>query len=447
MNNKIHYLPPQPRAYNNQMEALYPEMILKNKYIKSITFQVTEDCCMACTYCYQHNKSKNKMSFETAKICIDNLLANKYENISIENTFGIIFDFIGGEPLLEINLIEQICDYFLNLLIDLRHPWLYFFKINICSNGLLYDTPEVQNFFKKYGKFTSFSISVDGNKELHDACRIDLNGNGTYDKIIAAVHSHKKNFGYIPLTKMTIAPENVNYIYDAVLNLIQEGYQEIPFNCVFENVWSDKKDATILYQQLKKLGNYLIDNQLYNKIWIRMFNENSYCPKLDDDANWCGGTDYFHCVSLDYCGNFYPCIRYMASSLGNKQQPIIVGDIYNNFNNTDFHQNNIAKLQGITRRSQSTDECFYCPIASGCAWCSAFNYEEFGTVNKRATYVCNMHKAEALANVYYWNTLYQYLGIDKTFEMHIPKEWALEIIDEDEYNMLYELSHKNASQL
>jgi hypothetical protein len=54
-----------------------------------------------------------------------------------------------------------------------------------------------------------------------------------------------------------------------------------------------------------------------------------------------------------------------------------------------------------------------------------------------------MHKAEALANVYYWNTLYQYLGIDKTFEMHIPKEWALEIIDEDEYNMLYELSHKN----
>ena len=76
----------------------------------------------------------------------------------------------------------------------------------------------------------------------------------------------------------------------------------------------------------------------------------------------------------------------------------------------------------------------------GCAWCSAYNYEEFGTPNKRATYICDMHKAISMANVYYWNKLYKYLGIDKTFEMHIPKEWALEIIDEDEYNYLLTLS-------
>ena len=53
-----------------------------------------------------------------------------------------------------------------------------------------------------------------------------------------------------------------------------------------------------------------------------------------------------------------------------------------------------------------------------------------------------MHKAETLANVYYWNKLYKYLNINKTFKMYIPKEWALEIIDEDEYNFLYLLSEK-----
>ena len=27
-------------------------------YARTITFQVTEDCCMKCTYCYQHNKKR-----------------------------------------------------------------------------------------------------------------------------------------------------------------------------------------------------------------------------------------------------------------------------------------------------------------------------------------------------------------------------------------------------
>jgi hypothetical protein len=32
------------------------------------------------------------------------------------------------------------------------------------------------------------------------------------------------------------------------------------------------------------------------------------------------------------------------------------------------------------------------------------------------------------------------LNIDKTFKMHIPKQWALNIIDEEEYNYLLNLS-------
>ena len=84
----------------------------------------------------------------------------------------------------------------------------------------------------------------------------------------------------------------------------------------------------------------------------------------------------------------------------------------------------------ITRRSQSTDECYYCPIASGCGWCSAYNYEVFGTPDQRATFICIMHKARALANVYYWRKS----GV--SYEMDCKKEWAVEIIGEDEYENL-----------
>jgi len=81
---------------------------------------------------------------------------------------------------------------------------------------------------------------------LHDTCRIDLSGNGTYDRAIAAVHDHKEKFGFMPSTKMTIAPNNINYLYEAVLNLINEEYQTINLNCVFENVWNINS-AKILY--------------------------------------------------------------------------------------------------------------------------------------------------------------------------------------------------------
>jgi hypothetical protein len=46
----------------------------------------------------------------------------------------------------------------------------------------------------------------------------------------------------------------------------------------------------------------------------------------------------------------------------------------------------------------------------------------------------------SLANVYYWNSLYKYLDIDKVFKMYLPKEKALKIISEDEYNYLLNLS-------
>ena len=444
--NEIQYLPIREESYQNRVTRLFPEININNKKINQITFQVTEDCCMACTYCYQNNKTKNKMTFETAKEFIDKLLNDKYENVNTTNSFTVIFDFIGGEPLMEIDLIEQICDYSINSMIDLQHPWLLGFRINICSNGILYDNIKVQKFFEKYNRIIGFTISIDGNKELHDACRIDLNGNGTYDRAIAAVRKHKDKYHWMPQTKMTIAPNNVAHVYEAVINLISENYTDINFNCVFENVWN-KNYANIFYYQLKLIADHLIYNNLYNKIFISRFSEDSYDPiEESNNLNWCGGTEYSN-ISINYKGDFYPCIRYMESSLNGKQKPIIIGNIKNDIGNSQFHKQNIEKISNITRRSQSTDECFYCPIGSGCAWCSAYNYEEFGTPNKRATYICCMHKAEALANVYYWNTLYQYLGIDKTFEMHIPKEWALEIIDEDEYNMLYELSHKNASQL
>ena len=140
-------------------------------------------------------------------------------------------------------------------------------------------------------------------------------------------------------------------------------------------------------------------------------------------------------LSVDYLGNFYPCQRYSPISIGNKQEPYIIGTLNDGINLQSKHKERIEYLNCITRRSQSTDECFNCPIGSGCAWCSAYNYEVFGTPNKRATFICIMHKARVLANMYY-----QWKIGNSQYKTNFPKEWAIEIIGNDEYNNLLKLN-------
>jgi sulfatase maturation enzyme AslB (radical SAM superfamily) len=130
------------------------------------------------------------MTFNTAKVFIDKLLNNEFEILNLDKIFAISVEFIGGEPLMEIELIEEIWEYFMTQMILLEHPWVYNIRMSICSNGILYETPKVQKFFNKYHNFISFSVSIDGNKELHDSCRVDLNGNGSYDTVVSTVKSY-----------------------------------------------------------------------------------------------------------------------------------------------------------------------------------------------------------------------------------------------------------------
>jgi sulfatase maturation enzyme AslB (radical SAM superfamily) len=83
------------------------------------------------------------MNISTAKKFIDLLLADKIIGFTSNDISGVILSFIGGEPLLEIDLIREIWEYWLDQLIELKHPWLYFTKGSICSNGVLYFSEKV----------------------------------------------------------------------------------------------------------------------------------------------------------------------------------------------------------------------------------------------------------------------------------------------------------------
>lgn len=438
--------PERPEQFNEMIARYYENHKLAIKYNKkylscrTITFQVTNSCNLCCTYCYQINKGTDVMKFETAKKIIDSLLNNEYNDyINTEATEGIIIDFIGGEPLLQVELIDDICDYLYQQMILLKHKWAIKFRFSICSNGTLYFTPQVQRFLDKWKWLISFSVTVDGNKELHDKCRIFQDGSPSYDLAQGAVDDYTSK-GYEMGSKITISPYNVSFLSDAIISMLTKNYQFVHANCVFEKGW-EYEHAKIEYNELKKIADYMLDND-YTNIYFSIFQEDSY-TSIDpaDDNNWCGGTGSM--LAFDPEGYAYPCIRYMASSLGNTQKPLIIGHTDRGILTLEKERKCVEMLDSITRSSQSTKECMECPIGTGCSWCSGYNYQVYGTPNKRATYICYMHQAESLANVYYWNKLYRKLGHTKRFKRNCPDDWALQIISTDELEMLDNLAKDN----
>ncbi|WOC33071.1 MULTISPECIES: radical SAM peptide maturase, CXXX-repeat target family [Caproicibacterium] len=408
---------------------------------RTVTLQVTDACNLCCTYCYQTHKQHHVMDFNTAKEFIDMLLSDRYAYINTKNSPGIIIEFIGGEPFLAIDLISKISDYFIEQVVKQHHPWATKFMFSICSNGTLYFDPRVQGYIKKHLNHLSFSISVDGCKELHDACRVFPDGSGSYDMAIKAVNHFRSHFHGEMGSKMTLAPANIKYTAMAAENLVNLGYSQIFLNCVFEKGWT-AEHAKILYQQLKKLADFLLGNNLENDIYLSIFEENlGHKMAETDNDNWCGGTGCM--IAADYKGDIFPCLRYMESSLGNAQPPMVIGTVQDGIMATQKQKDCVNCLRCITRRSQSTEDCFNCPIGQGCAWCSAYNYQEFGTANHRATYICEMHKARVLANVYFWNKKYQKHKENKVFRNNVPETWALRIIDKNELDMLNILAKEN----
>ena len=112
--------------------------------VKQVTFIVTKDCQLACKYCYLVGKNSNEtMSFEVAKKAVDYILSEKVQD------YSVVWDFMGGEPFIEIDLIDQICDYIKGELFWRDHPWLNSYMFNITTNGINYHQKTVQEFIAK----------------------------------------------------------------------------------------------------------------------------------------------------------------------------------------------------------------------------------------------------------------------------------------------------------
>lgn len=374
---------------------------------KSITFIVTKDCQLACKYCYLVGKnSKERMSWTVAKQAIDYILDHE-EDMKEES---VVWDFIGGEPFLEIDLIDKICDYLKTEMFRRNHHWFNSYRFSFSTNGINYHTEKVQNFIKKNRDHLSIGITIDGTEKKHNINRIYKdNGHGSYADVARNIPLWLKQFPNAA-TKVTISSADLPYIKESVLHLYSLGIHEVNINCVFEDVWKEGDDQ-LFEDQLIQLADAIIDNGYYTDYVCSFFSEHLGKP-LDcilQNQNWCGAGLM---LAVDAAGNFYPCTRFAQYSLRSKNAWII-GNIHDGI---DY--NKLRPFLTLDRCTQSPQKCIDCEVAEGCAWCQGENYDaaETPTIFQRSTAICLMHKARVRANNYYWNKLYRKLELEDTRE-------------------------------
>ncbi len=359
----------------------------------NITFCVTEDCNLACKYCYQVNKNSNhRMDYETTTKIVDFVLGDEY----LCKNEAVIWDFIGGEPLLEIKMIDKLCDYILIKMFMMNHKWLKKYRFSFTTNGLLYGREETQNYINKHRGHVWFSISLDGTKEKHDLARIKKDGSGSYDDVIKNIPLWIKQFPDAA-TKSTFAHADLPYLKDSIIHLWNLGINHVMANVVYEDVWEENDDI-IYEEQLKALADYIIENKLWNKVETSFFHTNVGLPLNDSflNKNRCTAGD--KTVSFDSQGNIYPCIRFLELCFEDSLK-YIVGNYQ-----TGIDLDKLRAFRTMTWKNISNTECNNCSVGQDCGWCVANNYESSGgkTLYNRSIAICKMHKANARANHYFW---------------------------------------------
>ncbi len=404
--------------------------MVKNKFVKrvgswhenrsqTVTIVVTDDCNLRCKYCYiTHKCSDNVMEFETARRFIDRLLTSD----EMRSEESLILEFIGGEPLIEVDLIDRVTDYFKRRAFELDHDWYWNYRISICSNGVNYGDPKVQRYIRKNDGKLSLSITLDGIKAKHDMNRVFPDGTGSHDTILKNIPLWLTQFP--GSTKVTFASDDLPLLYESILYLWSIGIKEVNANVVFENVWKDGDDE-IFEAQLKKLADYMIEHRVYEDgCYTSLFEEYVGNPYLkeDMDKTSCGAGKM---LALAPNGNLYPCIRYYGYSLNNHEEKVI-GTI-----DTGVDMEKVRPFVLATNRVQSDEECKNCEIATGCSFCQGFNYDdsESGTNFYRSKYICKMHKARVRANQYFFARLYNEENMEKEYDY--PKKKTLHFLMDD----------------
>jgi len=334
----------------------------KESKITSIV-RLSNNCNLACKYCYVIDKSNNLIQNEALEKII-------HESATITDNVNYLWH--GGEPLLAgLDTFKQICEIQDKLGEDIK------ITNKIQTNGILLDK-KFLSFFKR--KNFKIGLSLDGPEKLHDAMRVFPDGSGTHKKVMRSINLMKKmhmDFGCILILNKTNY-ESITQIYD-FYNKEKIRFKLNPvileINSPYGITAAEYGTALIrLYDHMKGVENGIncktID-YLRNGVTKGCTEECTYqkdCHK--------------HFVGFDTNGDVYPCNRFV----GHKR--MAMGNIHKKHLTTIFKSDKYMKLERKPKKL-GCNLCYWKNICNG--GCGYESYTTYGTLHSKTSF-CESYK-------------------------------------------------------
>lgn len=344
-----------------------------------LTFNVSNCCNMACGYCYAqggtYHSEENKMSVDTAKKALD-LFYAQYKVISS-------IKFIGGEPAMNLDVVEYICQYQKEKM-D-RGEIKKLPEFIFVTNGTIVNDRVIQ-LYKKYG--VKIGISFDGPSFINDQVRVMKNGQGSSSLVI-------KNIKKLQEATEGKQPYSVNAVYTSaeekagisitqIMHYVRDelhvpSIHIIPVDVSEDSVYalSDNKEFTEaadeLLKQWRETGTPFFFHNLNGM--IKKIKKRLYSPDYICDAG-------FGLFSISADGKIYPC--HLFTDL----EEFSFGHV----GNFDFHNESFMKLSKELREynRRSAEPCKSCFANRICIGCLGSNYFRSGNKYTPAPFICHM---------------------------------------------------------
>lgn len=336
-------------------------------------FVVTTACNMNCVYCQANNGEDIPncfMSKETARKAVDIALQSPSHSLS--------FEFQGGEPLLNYEVIKEIIEYTEET--NTSHK----ISFNLVSNLSLL-TEEMLDYFCEHR--VSISTSIDGTEDIHNQNRPFKDGRGSFRTAKEAIGRVRKKGLGVGAIETTTRPA-----LSKAKDLIQT-YVELGFDSIFirpltqlgkaKRVWDNigytaeeflafYMDAVDEILRINKNGVYF--REQHASILLQRISGKSvnYMELRSPCGGGVGQLAYFS------DGRIYTCDEgRMLSEMGD--QSFFLGDV-DNSTYKSIIQNNVCRAVCASSILETIPSCCDCVYQPYCGTCPVVNYAIHGDV-------------------------------------------------------------------
>lgn len=354
-----------------------------NEYFKlrDVTINVTNDCQLHCSYCFEDGKNKFKMSKDSIKFIIDKCYKNYCDTNDMK--FPFVVNFFGGEPFLNFDAMEEAMKY--------AKEKNYNISFGVTTNMVTL-TEHMIDIIEEYE--LGLLISIDGIKEIHDRNRCN-----SYDKVKSNIKKLiDRGLGYLIEARMTIMPDDVSELLNSIKSIVDMGITNIAPVPVTDTNWSPeqlenlRKNVNDVWDWLFELYNNEDNRKNISIKFIEDYIENVLTiPLVDYQTKVCTAGTFISC-SIGTNGNILPC--HQRHSVKFKYNDLVMGNIFNDEDIKEIEFNN-ETIKGAF----DCDECIAKAVCKG--GCPSENL----TVNNNGN---EMNEVQCMVNMVLVSVAYEH---------------------------------------